>query len=64
MTTSYYDISIRQIRAQPILSIRTQLEMKDMGMAAQRRLGELFGHIGQQGVRPVVAIVAVSEPSR
>ena len=47
-----YDIGVRDVVSQPIVSIRTRTPLAQMAAFMGSAYGELFQLIGQQGVRP------------
>jgi effector-binding domain-containing protein len=47
-----YDVRVRDVVSQPIVSIRTRTSLAQMAAFMGGAYGELFQLIGQQGVRP------------
>jgi DNA-binding transcriptional MerR regulator len=48
-----YEVTLKQLSAQPILSLRQKIQSSDIGPTAAKAYGELFGYLGQLGMRPV-----------
>jgi effector-binding domain-containing protein len=49
----HYDVTVKQLIAQPILSMRLKTAAAELGATAGKAYGELFGYLGRLGVRPV-----------
>jgi effector-binding domain-containing protein len=48
-----YQVTLKQLSAQPILSLRHKIQASEIGPSAGKAYGELFGYLGQLGIRPV-----------
>lgn len=47
-----YEITIKRLSEQPIISTRTHTTLADLGETFGRAYGQLFGYLGQIGARP------------
>lgn len=47
-----YEIKIRTLEAQPMVSIRTRTSLAELAGVMGRAYGELYGYLGELGVRP------------
>lgn len=54
-----YEVTVKQVEPQSILSIRTRTSLAEIGQAAGQAFGELYAYLGQLGVPPAGPPLAI-----